>query len=88
MTRQPDDRIRRNELGVLSLNGKRYVISTRRGLPRNATVETFAGYLRCWACKKALDEEAAAFVRENADYNPDNNTFAWKKGFYLKIGGE
>lgn len=84
---QPDDRIHKNELGFLSLNGKRFVVNTRIGVPRNSVIEDFGGALRCWASRVWLDEEAAAFVRENADFNPGGNNFTWKKDFYLKVGG-
>lgn len=77
--RQPDNRIRASELGSLSLNGKRFVVNLRPGVPRNACIEEVNGLLRCWASHRWLDDEAAAFVRENS-VKTENNAFVWKEG--------
>ena len=59
---QPDNRISTHDLGYLELNGKRYVIHDKPGCPRNACIERFDGYLRCWACHTVLTDKAAEYV--------------------------
>lgn len=83
MRRQPDHRIHMRDLGVLDLNGKRFVINLRPGVPFNACIEEFKGSLRCWASHNWLDDEAAAFVRNNATPT-DNNAFVWNEGVRVK----
>jgi hypothetical protein len=80
--RQPDNRIHRWELGSWTPVGgtKRFVVNLRRGVPYNACVETFRnGALRCWASHNWLDNEAAAFVRDNATQT-DKGAFVWDEG--------
>ena len=79
MKAQPDRRIKRHELGSFTRNGKRFVVNIQPGVPRNACIEEFDGYLRCWACYEPLDDDAAQFVRENATFT-DNNAFVWNDG--------
>ncbi|MBD3426386.1 MAG: hypothetical protein GF409_04035 [Candidatus Omnitrophica bacterium] len=74
--RQPDPRIKRDELGSFTMNGKRFVVNLRPGVPRNACIEEFRGDLRCWASHTWLTDEAAAFVRNNATQT-ENNAFVW-----------
>jgi len=76
---QPDNRIHRHELGSLIINGKNFVVNRRRGVPFNSVIELVNGHLRCWASHRPLDEEAAAYVRANADYMAENNSFIWKR---------
>lgn len=77
---QPDDRIRRRDLAALFVDGKRFVVNGRPGVPRNACVEQFDGGLRCWASRQWLDDDAANYVRNNAKYLPDSNSFVWNIG--------
>ena len=81
--RQPDNRIHRHELGSFTptVGGRRFVVNLRPGVPRNACIEEFReGSLRCWASHTWLDDKSADFVRANATYNPDNNSFVWNEG--------
>jgi len=81
--RQPDDRIHVKNLGSFTPDGKgkRFVINLKQGVPRNACIEKDRdGVLRCWASHSWLDEEAAAYVRENATFNPEGNSFCWNEG--------
>lgn len=86
MQAQPDNRIQVQDLGTFWLNGTRYMVHARPGCPRNATIEIFQGYLRCWACKKPLSEEAANFARDkalprdNPGVEKDEDVFVWKNG--------
>lgn len=81
--RQPDNRIRKYELGSFTMNGKRFVVNLRPGVPRNACIEQFGDALRCWASHRWLDDEAADFVRENS-VQTENNAFVWKEGVRVK----
>jgi hypothetical protein len=81
--RQPDNRIHKHELGSFTPKpGKtRFVVNLRPGVPRNACVEEFReGALRCWASHTWLDETAAEYVRNNATFNVDQNSFVWNAG--------
>ncbi len=83
--RQPDSRIHKHELGLLNLDGQRFVVNLRRGVPFNSCVEKFRnGSLRCWASHNYLDDEAADFVRENSTFNPDTNSFVWNEGVKVR----
>ena len=85
---QPDYRIRTRDLGVITLRNnevvKRFVTHDRVGCPRNAVVEQFNGFLRCWACRTPLNEEAAEYVRRHAHTQGpnDGDGFMWNDGFY------
>lgn len=80
---QPDERIKRHELGSFTLGGKKFVVNLRPGVPRNACIEEFRGALRCWASHTWLNDEAAAFVRENAVLT-EQNAFVWKPGVRVR----
>lgn len=81
---QFNDRIRRHELGSFTVNGKRFVVNLRPGVPRNACIEESRnGSLRCWASHKLLDREAVQFIRENAVWT-ENNAFVWKDGIKVR----
>ena len=73
---QPDPRIRREDLGALNLNGEKYVTHDKVGCPRNACIEEFDGYLRCWACHMPLTSGAARYVRATSKPT-DKNSFTW-----------
>jgi len=81
--RQPDRRIRVRDLGSFTINGKRYVVNLRPGVPRNACIEEYDGGLRCWASRTWLDDEAAAFVRDNSE-PASHNKFIWNKGIRVR----
>lgn len=83
MKPQPDSRIRKYELGSFTLEGKKFVVNLRPGVPRNACIEEFDGGLRCWASHTWLDNDAAAFVRENS-VPTKNNAFVWKPGVRVR----
>ena len=83
--RQPDNRIHKHELGSFTLNGKRFVVNLKPGVPRNACIEEFRnGALRCWASYQWLDDEAAEYVSANATYNAENNHFVWNDGVKVR----
>lgn len=83
--RQPDHRIHKYELGSFTMNGKRFVVNLRPGVPRNACIEEFRnGGLRCWASHNWLDDEAAEFVRANATFNQESNHFVWNDGVKVR----
>ena len=83
--RQPDTRIHKHELGSFTHRGKRFVVNLRPGVPRNACIEEFRkGGLRCWASHTWLDDKAADFVRTNATFNLDKNSFVWKNGVRVR----
>ena len=75
-----DNRIQKRDLGSFTVKGTRLVVNLQPGVPRNACIEEVDGVLRCWASREPLDQEAADYVRENAIYRPENNTFVWKDG--------
>lgn len=81
---QPDERINTEDLGVLIMNNKRFAVNTRRGQPFNAVIEDFGGALRCWASRIPLTDEAAAFVRKNATFQPEQNNFVWNRDIRLE----
>lgn len=78
MFSQPDRRIHRFELGSFVINGKNFVVNRRRGVPYNAVIEMAGGSMRCWASREYLDDEASKYIREKAEYVPENNAFIWK----------
>lgn len=83
--RQPDNRVHKHELGSFTIHGKRFVVNLRPGVPRNACIEEFRnGGLRCWASHNWLDDRAAAFVRENAAFNAEQNHFVWNEGVKVR----
>jgi hypothetical protein len=71
------------DLGYLYLEGKRFVVNTRPGLPRNACVEEEGGQLRCWASRSPLTAEAESFVRDNASPT-GHGTFVWNEGVRVR----
>lgn len=77
-TRQPDPRVSAKSLGSFSVNDKEYVIHNHPGCPRNAIIEVFDGYLRCWSCRKPLTDEARDFVLARAQ-KTDTGDFVWNK---------
>lgn len=80
MQMQPDNRIGVWDLGYYIINGRRYVVNRRPGVPRNAVIEEVDGNLRCWASRIWLTDEAAQFVRQFATHEPNNNSFIWNQG--------
>lgn len=74
--RQPDNRIRLGDLGMMILNGKRFVVNLRPGVPFNACIEEFDGNLRCWASHEWLDTRAAMIVDRLAT-KTKTGTFVW-----------
>ena len=83
--RQPDHRIRTHELGSFTSGGTKFVVNLRPGVPRNACIEEFRdGTLRCWASHTWLDDKAADFVRENATYREEQNSFVWNDGVKVR----
>jgi len=74
--RQPDNRIHPDNLGMMFLNGKRFVINLRAGVPFNACIEEFQGSLRCWASYHWLDNRAAMVVDGNAT-KTEKDSFVW-----------
>jgi hypothetical protein len=74
--RQPDERVNPTNLGMMTLNGNRFVINLRPGVPWNACVEEFRNKLRCWASHAWLDQEAADVVDEYAT-KTENGNFVW-----------
>lgn len=83
MQPQPDNRLRVGDLGSFTINGRRFVVNLRPGVPRNACIEEFDGALRCWASHTWLTPDAADFVRANA-VPTDGNAFAWKPGVRVR----
>jgi hypothetical protein len=81
--RQPDNRIKRENLGVAIMSGKRFVVNTRPGVPFNACIEEAGGSLRCWASHRWLDDRAALAVVEHAT-KTETGAFLWNKG--VKLG--
>ena len=77
-TRQPDHRIKQEELKFFRLDKKVFVIHGRPGCPRNACIEEFDGFLRCWACYNPLTDRAARYVRNNFE-KTDNGAFIVRK---------
>ena len=75
-TRQPDERIGLKDLGMLVLDGKRFVVNLSPGVPFNACIEEVDESLRCWASHRWLDDEAALFVYAAAQKN-DSGAFVW-----------
>ena len=74
--RQPDNRIKRENLGVAIMSGKRFVVNTRPGVPFNACVEEDAGVLRCWASHRWLDDDASEVVEKHAT-KTETGAFLW-----------
>jgi len=81
---QPDPRVTQHELGSFAMPGQSsiYVTHARPGCPRNAIIEVFDGYLRCWACRKPLTDNAARYVRRVAHLRgstqeADGDVFIW-----------
>ena len=74
--RQPDRRIQPRDLGMMALNGQRFVINLRPGVPFNACIEEFDGSLRCWASYKQLTQEAADLVARHATQTK-SGAFLW-----------
>lgn len=74
--RQPDDRIRPENLGMVTLNGKRFVINLCLGVPFNACIEEFRGFLRCWASYNWLNRSAASLVDGHATQT-GTGAFVW-----------
>lgn len=89
--RQPDSRIHSGNLGMVILNGKRFVINLRPGLPFNACIEEIDGALRCWASHRWLDSRAAMIVDGYAT-KTDGGSFVWnddvKRGPFVCIKGD
>jgi len=75
--RQPDNRVHPENLGMMILNGQRFVINLRPGVPFNACVEEFDGSLRCWASHNWLDNRAAIVVDGYAN-KTESGAFIWK----------
>ncbi len=85
--RQPDNRIHKHELGSFTPGGvgRRFVVNLRQGVPRNACVEEFRdGTLRCWASHTWLDDDAADYVRDNASFDAEKNSFTWNEGVKVR----
>lgn len=78
MRRQPDDRIHPDNLGMMILDGKRFVVNLRPGVPFNACIEQYDGSLRCWASHNWLDNRAAGVVDGHATQT-EGNAFVWKE---------
>ncbi len=74
--RQPDNRIHPENLGMVILNGKRFVINLQPGVPFNACIEEFKDSLRCWASHSWLDNRATTMVDGHAAKS-DNGSFTW-----------
>ncbi len=89
--RQPDNRIHPENLGMMFLNGKRFVINLRPGVPFNACIEEFDGSLRCWASHNWLDQRAATVVDGYATPG-ESGSFLWnddvKRGPRVGIKGD
>ncbi len=77
--RQPDNRVKREDLKFWKFGGKLFVIHGSRGCPRNACIEEHDETLRCWACHKPLTERAAHYVRKNF-VQTDNGAFIVDRG--------
>lgn len=75
---QPDNRIHPEDLGMLFMNDKKFVINLRRGVPFNACVEEVGGALRCWASHRWLDDRAAKIV-ENFATKTDGGSYVWNE---------
>ncbi len=74
--RQPDNRIHPENLGMMFLNGKRFVINLRPGVPFNACIEEFQDSLRCWASHHWLDNRAAGVIEGYAALS-EGGSFTW-----------
>ena len=75
--RQPDNRIHFENLGMVTLGGKRFVVNLGPGVPFNACIENFKGSLRCWASHRWLDSRAADLVDHFAT-ETDGNAYIWR----------
>lgn len=88
--RQPDNRIRPENLDMMVLKGKRFVINLRLGVPFNACIEDLDSVLRCWASKDWLDERAALVVDSFAT-KTQRGSYLWnenvKRGPFVCIKG-
>ena len=80
--RQPDDRIHPENLGMVAMNGKRFVINLRYGVPFNACIEEFDGSLRCWASYNWLDRRAAMLV-DGCATKTNSGAFVWNDNIRL-----
>ena len=76
--RQPDNRVHPENLGMMILNGKRFVINLRPGVPFNACIEEFKDSLRCWASYNWLDNRAAMIVDGYAT-KTETGAFTWNE---------
>ena len=89
--RQPDNRVHPENLGMMVLNGQRFVINLRPGVPFNACIEEFDGALRCWASHNWLDNRAAMVVDGYAT-KTDTGAFVWnddvKRGPVVCVKGD
>ena len=90
--RQPDNRIHPGNLGMMILNGRRFVINLRPGVPINACIEEDRnGSLHCWASHKWLDNRAATIVDGHAT-KTETGAFTWndevKRGPLACIKGD
>jgi len=89
--RQPDNRIHPENLGMMILGDKRFVINLRPGVPFNACIEEFDGSLRCWASHNWLDNRAAMVVDGYAT-KTEGGSFTWnnnvKRGRFVCIKGD
>jgi hypothetical protein len=79
MRRQPDNRVHPENLGMMILNGKRFVVNLRPGVPFNACIEEYDGFLRCWASQNPLDQRAA-IIMEGYATKTDGGAFVWNDG--------
>ena len=74
--RQIDRRIQPHDLGMMVLNDQRFVVNLRPGVPFNACIEEFDGYLRCWASYRVLTQAAADLVSQHAAQTK-SGAFVW-----------
>jgi hypothetical protein len=89
--RQPDNRIHPENLGMVLINGKRFVVNLRPGVPFNACIEEFDGALRCWASQNWLDRRASTIVDGFAE-KTESGAFVWgdevKRGPMVGLKGD
>jgi len=76
---------------MMILNGQRFVINLRPGVPFNACIEEVDGCLRCWASYHPLTPEAADMVARHATQT-ETGAFTWndevKRGPLACIKGD